>query len=166
VLEREAAHVGVRRDVRPVDGHVVPGQRQRREGVAVLAHPGHEVQPGDDRQRRLQHQRERGGRAVDHAGLVAHQAPSIIWPQTRTTLPLTAVEPGLAYHAIVSATSTGRPPCDSALSRRPTSRVANGTAAVILVSMKPGATALTVMPCSSSSARLSTKPMTPALDVA
>lgn len=53
-----------------------------------------------------------------------------------------------------------------ALSRWPTSRVANGTAAVIFVMMKPGATALTVVPSERSSRRLSTRPMTPALDVA
>jgi hypothetical protein len=81
-------------------------------------------------------------------------------------LPLTAVEPGLAYHAMVSATSTGSPPCDIALRRWPTSRVANGTAAVIWVMMKPGATALIVMPSLSSSLRLSTSPMTPALEAA
>ncbi len=67
---------------------------------------------------------------------------------------------------MVSATSTGRPPCDIALRRWPTSRVANGTAAVIWVMMKPGATALTVMPSVSSSRRLSTRPMTPAFEVA
>ena len=38
------------------------------------------------------------------------QAPSRLWPQTRTTLPVTPAEPGLANHAIVSATSTGSPP--------------------------------------------------------
>ena len=42
----------------------------------------------------------------------------------------------------------------------------NGTAAVILVSMKPGATALIVIPSSSSGAVASTKPMTPALEAA
>ena len=46
------------------------------------------------------------------------------------------------------------------------SLVANGTAAVIWVSMKPGATALTVMPSGRSSLRESTRPMTPALEVA
>ena len=50
--------------------------------------------------------------------------------------------------------------------RRATSRVANGTAAVIWVMMKPGATALTVMPFSSSGARLSTRPITPAFEAA
>ena len=97
---------------------------------------------------------------------MARQAPSIIWPQTRTTLPLTADEPGEANQAIVSATSTGSPPWAIALSRWPTSRVANGTAAVIWVMMKPGATALIVMPSLSSSASESTRPMTPALDAA
>jgi hypothetical protein len=81
-------------------------------------------------------------------------------------LPLTAVEPGLAYHAMVSATSTGRPPWLIAFIRWPTSRVANGTAAVICVMMKPGATALIVMSSFSSSASASTRPMTPAFDAA
>ena len=81
-------------------------------------------------------------------------------------MPLTAEEPGEAYQAMVSATSTGRPPWDMALSRWPTSRVANGTAAVIWVMMNPGATALIVMPFFSSSASESTRPMTPALEAA
>jgi hypothetical protein len=81
-------------------------------------------------------------------------------------LPFTAVDAGLASQAIVSATSTGRPPWLSEFIRRPTSRVANGTAAVILVSMKPGATALTVMPFFSSSFNESTRPITPAFEAA
>src|SRR4029078_11226287 len=43
------------------------------------------------------------------------------------------------------ATSTGSPPWLIAFSLRPTSRVAKGTAAVILVSMETGATAVNVM---------------------
>src|SRR3712207_7675468 len=38
------------------------------------------------------------------------QAPSRLWPQTRTTLPLSPADAGLASQAIVSATSTGSPP--------------------------------------------------------
>ena len=72
----------------------------------------------------------------------------------------------MAYQAMVSATSIGRPPWAIALRRWPTSRVANGTAAVIWVMMKPGATALIVMSSLSSSASESTKPMTPALEAA
>ena len=81
-------------------------------------------------------------------------------------MPLTAVEPGERYQAIASATSTGSPPWLSAFIRWPISRVANGTAAVIWVTMKPGATALIVIPFSRSPAKLSTSPMTPALDAA
>jgi hypothetical protein len=47
---------------------------------------------------------------------------------------------------MASATSCGWPPCDSAFMRRPASRIIQGMRAVISVSMKPGATALTVMP--------------------
>ena len=53
-------------------------------------------------------------------------------------MPLTAVEAGLAYQAMVSATSTGWPPWDSELSRRPTSRVAKGTAAVPFATREVG----------------------------
>jgi hypothetical protein len=66
------------------------------------------------------------------------------WPQTRTTLPVTPAEAGQANHAIVSATSTGSPPCERLFIRRPASRGPNGIAAVIGVSMNPGATALMV----------------------
>ena len=66
---------------------------------------------------------------------------------------------------MVSATSTGRPPWAREFIRRPASRMKSGTAAVIFVSMKPGATALTVTPCSASArgARERTRPMMPAL---
>lgn len=49
--------------------------------------------------------------------------------------------------------------------RRPASRMNRGTAAVIFVSMKPGATALTVTPCSASAlgARERVSPAMPAL---
>ena len=51
--------------------------------------------------------------------------------------------------------------------RRPASRSATGIFAVICVSMKPGATALIVAPCSASiGASASTMPITPAFDVA
>ncbi len=53
-----------------------------------------------------------------------------------------------ASHAIVSATSTGNPPCPREFDRRPASRTNNGTAAVIFVSINLGATAFTVTPCS------------------
>ena len=77
-------------------------------------------------------------------------APIRLWPQTRTTLPLTPAEPGDASHATVSATSTGRPPWASEFIRRPASRMASGIAAVMRVSMKPGATAL-IVACAGSS---------------
>src|SRR6201989_2997303 len=76
--------------------------------------------------------------------VIRAQAPSRFWPQTRTVLPLTPVEAGLANQAIVSATSTGSPPCERLERRRPASRGPIGIAAVIWVSMKPGATALIV----------------------
>src|SRR5262245_45048957 len=108
-----------------------------------LADARQQVEPGHRGEGRT-HERRHPHPGRTRHGFVQHgQAPSIIWPQTRTTLPLRAVEPGLANHATVSATSTGSPPWLIALSRRPTSRVANGTAAVIWVSMNPGATAFT-----------------------
>src|SRR5207245_2927363 len=69
-------------------------------------------------------------------------APRMLWPQTRMTWPLTPAVPGWPSHATVSATSTGSPPWLRLLMRRPISRVANGLAFVIAVSMKPVATAL------------------------
>src|SRR4051795_5344748 len=94
-------------------------------------------------------------------------APSRVWPQTRTVLPLTPVEAGLANQAIVSATSTGSPPWERLGSRRPASRGPIGIAAVIWVSMKPGATALIVaFRGASSGAIASTIPITPALEAA
>src|SRR5438477_9860084 len=72
-------------------------------------------------------------------------APRMLWPQTRMTWPLTPAVPGCPSQATVSATSTGRPPWLRLLIRRPISRVANGIALVMAVSMKPGATALIVM---------------------
>ena len=91
--------------------------------------------------------------------------PIRLWPQTRTTLPLTPPEAGLASQPIVSATSTGCPPCATEFIRRPASRVPSGIAAVIFVSMKPGATALIVWPRSASTgASDSTIPITPALE--
>ena len=92
---------------------------------------------------------------------------SSLWPQTRTTLPLTPPEAGLAIQAMVSATSTGCPPWASEFIRRPASRVPTGIAAVIFVSMKPGATALIVCLFSASTgASVSTVPITPALEAA
>ncbi|GMA86803.1 hypothetical protein GCM10025868_20530 [Angustibacter aerolatus] len=86
------------------------------------------------------------------------------WPHTLTTWPVTPALPGSANQATVSATSTGWPPCARLFRRRATSRVANGMRAVISVSMKPGATAFTVMPRSATCpARARTMPMTPAL---
>ncbi len=87
------------------------------------------------------------------------------WPHTRTTCPVTALDAGLANHATVSATSTVSPPCCSELIRRPASRVATGIAAVMAVSMKPGATALTVIFLSASASLVAwTRPMTPAFE--
>ena len=90
-------------------------------------------------------------------------APKTDCPHTRITLPLIASDAGDAKYAIVSATSMVSPPCCKEFSRRPTSRVTTGIAAVICVSMKPGATALTVIPWPADSENESTKPMTPAL---
>ncbi len=97
-----------------------------------------------------------------------HHAPSRLWPQTRTTLPLTPVEAGLASQAIVSATSTGSPPWREAVHAPPgfadRDRHRWRSSAV---SMKPGATALIVAPRSASAgASASTMPITPALEVA
>ena len=80
--------------------------------------------------------------------------------------PVTPAEPGLANQAIVSATSTGSPPCARLFILRPASRVASGIAAVIYVSMNPGATALIVTPrLASAGAHDCTTPITPAFDV-
>ena len=76
-------------------------------------------------------------------------------------------EPGDANHAIVSATSTGSPPCAMLFILRPASRVAIGIAAVIAVSMNPGATALIVVFASAQiGAYACTAPMIPAFEVA
>ncbi len=72
-----------------------------------------------------------------------------------------------ARKAIVSATSTGSPPCWRLESRRATCRVNAGIAAVISVSMNPGATALAVPPrAAKSPAEAAVSPMTPAFEVA
>jgi hypothetical protein len=82
-------------------------------------------------------------------------------------LPVTPALASWHSHAMVSATSTGSPPWAIELIRRPTSRVASGIFPVISVSMKPGATALTVMPrAATSGVRACTRPMTPALEAA
>jgi hypothetical protein len=82
------------------------------------------------------------------------------------TFPLTPAEGGLANQAIVSATSIGSPPCWRLFILRPASRVAIGIAAVICVSMKPGATALIVHRRSASGKEYaSTIPMIPAFEV-
>ena len=93
--------------------------------------------------------------------------PTRLWPHTRTTVPLRPPDAGLAYHAIVSATSTGSPPWARLFIRRPASRVAIGIAAVICVSMNPGATALIVTRLAPTSGAIaSTMPITPAFDAA
>ena len=75
--------------------------------------------------------------------------------------------PGCDSQAIVSATSTGSPPCCSELSRDPTSRVPSGIFAVISVTMKPGATALMVaFRSANAGAHARTMPITPAFDAA
>jgi hypothetical protein len=85
-------------------------------------------------------------------------------PQTRSTAPLTPTAPGLARNTSAAATSSGWPPWPSADSRRATCRIATGTAAVIRVSMKPGATAFAVIPrAASSGASARTQPAIPAL---
>src|SRR5438552_4085617 len=91
-------------------------------------------------------------------------APRMLWPQTRMIWPLTPAVPSRPSQATVSATSTGRPPWLRLLIRRPISRVANGIAFVMAVSMKPGATALIVMSrLAIAGASAWTMPMIPAL---
>src|SRR6185312_16207454 len=108
-----------------------------------------------------------GTRGRHRGQLDHHYAPSRLWPQTRTTLPVTPSDPGDANHATVSATSAGRPPWDRLLMRRPASRRNSGILPVIAVSMKPGATALIVMPrAARSRASAWTTPITPAFEVA
>ncbi len=68
---------------------------------------------------------------------------------------------------MVCATSTGWPPWLIEFMRRPASRMVNGIFAVICVSIKPGATALIVMPrARRGGAMLCTRPITPAFEVA
>src|SRR5262249_19031074 len=133
--------------------------------AAAARDAGDQRGAGDHRHRRPRVERQDAGRALEGPG--RHHAPSRVWPQTLTVLPLTPVGPGLADQAIGSATSTGRPPCERLLSRRPASRGPNGIAAVIFVSMKPGATALIVASRPASSGAIdSTIPITPAFEVA
>src|SRR5699024_2620071 len=151
----------------PQAGEVLldPGQDEpvSRQGAAgALAAAAGDHGPGQER--------GDAGRAVQQTDAdVAHHAPSCDWPQTRSTRPVTAALAGWANQAMVSATSTGWPPCCRELMRRPISRVATGILAVISASMNPGATALTVMPraASRSSAPIArTSPTTPALEAA
>src|SRR5690606_21964317 len=140
----EPAHARVLRDVAAVDGDV-PGER----GVGQLA-----ATRADGADRRLDVQRAEP----------RHQAPSMFWPSTRTTCPVTPAVAAWASQPTASATSTGSPPWRRLLMRRPTSRVASGIFAVIAVSMKPGAIALTVAPRGAScGASARTIPITPAL---
>ena len=96
VLGREAADRGVRRHVLAPDRR--PAARRNDAGRSrspppVLRMPGSRLTPGTaGSAARTEWQRRR--RALDDARLDRHQAPSIIWPQTRTTLPLTAVGAG------------------------------------------------------------------------
>src|SRR5262249_2809182 len=121
--------------------------------------------PGEHRRRGTGVERQDARRAVQRARF--HHAPSRLWPQTRTMLPLTPAEAGAANPGIASATSRGRPPRDMLFLRRPASRTGIGIAAVILVSTKPGATALIVaLRSASSGASASTMPITPAFEVA
>ena len=121
LLQREAAHLRVGRDAVAVDLHVVARQRQvEQRHDPDLRTPGSWLTTGTAGSAALSIIGSADGSPWTTRGsLATAQAPSIIWPHTRTTLPLTAVEPGLAYHAMVSATSTGCPPCCRALSRRP-----------------------------------------------
>src|SRR5690606_23241091 len=84
--------------------------------------------------------RQGGGRAGD----LTLEAPASRGPQTRGTWPVTALLPGCASQATAAAATWGWPPWLSAFMRRPASRRVKGMAAVIWVSMKPGATALMV----------------------
>ena len=71
--------------------------------------------------------------------------------------------PAWASQAMVSAASTGSPPCCSGFGRAPPSRVATGIVAVIPVTMHPGATASIVAPRSADAgAPARTIPTTPA----
>ena len=105
-----------------------------------VAHVDEAGQP--QREAAVRHQSHLQRRDQDVHG----QAPSRLWPQTRTTWPVRPELAPWANQAMVSATSIGRPPWLRLLILRPSSRVARGILAVISVSMKPGATALTVMP--------------------
>src|SRR5690606_16607187 len=151
----------------PGEVHAQAGQDEpggREGGVGAGAFEGGE-------QGTAQQQGGEGGGAGEDAGGGAGggghggHAPSRLWARTRTIWPWTAPEPGWASQAVVSATSAGRPPWAREFMRRPASRMKRGTAAVILVSMKPGATALTVTPWAASArgARERTRPMMPAL---
>src|SRR5690606_10404174 len=160
VGHRFAHHALVVREVIGVDADVVDAHLDglelaalrptRREGAQVGA-----AEAGD-----LGELESAAVRGVPHA-------PTRFWPHTRTTWPFTAPAAGEARKAIASATSTGWPPCWREFRRRATSRVAKGMRAVMSVSMKPGATALAVPPCSASTGAVArTMPITPPLEAA
>ncbi len=129
VAQGEAADPRVGGDLLGVGVDVGQGQLDLGDLLAAPRHKGEQRGAGDHRRRRPRVERQDAGRALECAG--RHQAPSRLCPQTRTTLPLTPAEAGLANQAIVSATSTGRPPCDMLFIRRPASRIAIGIAPVI-----------------------------------
>src|SRR5699024_8965249 len=107
------------------------------------------------------------GRAVGNVVVHAPHLPTMFWPHTRSVSPRRPPASSEARKAIVSATSTGRPPCCREFTRRATSRFSGGIRSVISVSMKPGATALAVPPRGAScSASAPTKAITPALEAA
>src|SRR5437879_13650692 len=120
----EAADLRVARQLLSVDaalGHLDGGFRQLVAAAASRAGNGLCVEASQT------------GPAFELDG----HAPRMLWPQTRITWPLTPAVPGCPSQATVSATSTGRPPWLRLLIRRPISRVANGIALVMAVSMKP-----------------------------
>src|SRR5699024_7468146 len=85
-------------------------------------------------------------------------------PSTHRTWPVMYAAPGPARKATASATSSGRPVRPAGTAPRAACLAASGMAAVISVSMKPGATALTVTPRAANSlARLLVRPISPAL---
>ena len=82
--------------------------RPERDELPATAEERQVRRARDHRRAGAGEQRQHRGRAMQLAG--GHHAPTRLCPHTRTTVPFRPPEAGLAYQAIVSATSTGSPP--------------------------------------------------------
>ncbi|MNE50128.1 hypothetical protein D3C80_1446880 [compost metagenome] len=105
LLGRKAAQTGIGADGLGLQHHLALQGALRQDR---LAPPGAQHPPHHAVERPADHGGARQGR-VEPLDRHRH-APSRLWPQTRTTCPLTPPEAGSASQAMVSATSTGCPP--------------------------------------------------------